>query len=317
MVLDAESWYNYSIVQGEKLSKIADLLTYKKRATDKKGYEDIFSSKILSENFDTDTKEKIAGTYIFNPPNKSENLKKAADTDPHLFPHKVTHLSAKIFHLFPWLISFLAILLLLVNIAYRGKINIKIEIVGDTSGKVTSESIKITNAQKKLLSDSPSTNAVYYSPDLLIANGQANAGIIKRVGFYGAAMRDSKILKDGIYLVNDGTTGWASAGFDMAQPADLTNSSLQFFVKGLPGNESLELILRDSDNNSYLPQARSRIFDKNISSEWQFIAIPFDSFKGYYNSKLVNHIGFEFGTQTTSNDPGASIYIRDIKIVKK
>ena len=298
------------------MSKIVDLLTYKKRAADKKGYEDIFSSKILSENFDTDTKEKIASTYIFNPPNKPETLKKAVSTDPHLSPHKVTHPSAKIFHLFPWLISFLAILLLLVNIAYRGKINIKIEIVGDTSGKITSESAKITNVQKKLLSDSPSANAVY-NPDLLIANGQTNTGIIKRMGFYGAAMRDSKMLKDGIYLVNDGTTGWASAGFDMAQPTDLTNSSLQFFVKGLTGSESLELILRDSDNNSYLPQARNRIFDKNISSEWQFISIPFDSFKGYYNSKCVNHIGFEFGTQTTSNDPGASVYIRDIKIVKK
>ncbi len=298
------------------MSKIVDLLTYKKRAADKKGYEDIFSSKILSENFDTDTKEKIASTYIFNPPNKSENPKRTASDDSHLHPRKVTYSSAKIFHLFPWLISFLAILLLLVNIAYRGKINIKIEIVGDTSKKITSESTKITNAQKKLLSDSPGADAVY-DPDLLITNGQANTGILKRIGFYGAAMRDSKMLKDGIYLVNDGTTGWASVGFDMAQPADLTNSLLQFFVKGLTGSESLELILRDSDNNSYLPQARNRIFDKNMSSEWQFISVPFDSFKGYYNSKRVSHIGFEFGTQTTSNDPGASIYIRDIKIVIK
>jgi hypothetical protein len=316
VVLGAGLWYNYSIVQGEKLSKIVDLLTYRKRAADKKGYEDIFPSSTLSENFDTDTKEKIANTYIFNPPNKSENLKKAAGADPHLSPHKGTYPGAKIFHLFPWLISFFAILLLLVNMAYRGKINIKIEIVGDTSGKITSESAKVTNVQKKLLPDNPSAGTVY-NPDLLILNGQANTGIIKKIGFYGAAMRDSKMLKDGIYLVNDGTTGWASAGFDMAQPADLTNCSLQFFVKGLTGGESLELILRDSDNNSYLPQVRNRIFEKNISSEWQFISIPFDSFKGYYNSKCVNHIGFEFGTQTTFNDPGDSVYIRDIKIVKK
>lgn len=298
------------------MSKIVDLLTYKKRGVEKKGYEDIFSSKILSENFDIDTKEKIASTYIFNPPNKSENPKKAVSDDSHLSARKVTYSSAKIFHLFPWLISFLAILLLLVNIAYRGKVNIKIEIVGDTGKKITSESAKITNAQKKSLSDSPAANAVY-SPDLLIANGQANTGIVKRIGFYGAAIRDSKILKDGVSLVNDGTAGWASAGFDMAQPVDLTDSSLQFFVKGATGSESLELILRDSDNNSYLPQAHNRIFDKNIGSEWQFISVPFDSFKGYYNSERINHIGFEFGTQTTSNDPGASIYIRDIKIVKK
>lgn len=292
------------------LSKIVDILTYKKR------YEDVFPSNILSESFDANTKEKIAGTYIFNPPNKSENPKKAAGNDSHSPSHKIAHLNAKFLHLFPWLISFLAILLLLADIAYRGKISVKIEIVGNGGGETNPASTKIINAQKKLLSDNSSTDAVY-SPDLFIANGRTNAEIIKRMGFYGAALRDSRILKDGICLVNDGTIGWASSGFDMTEPADLTNSLLQFFVKGAAGSESLELILRDSDNNSYLPQARNRIFDKNMSSEWQFISVPFDSFKGYYNSKCVNHIGFEFGTQTTSNEPGASIYIRDIKIVKK
>lgn len=324
------------------MSKIVDLLTYKKSAANKKGYEYVFPSNILSENFDTDTKEKIAGTYIFNgmgkhaltdtgktlshplelhdevscQPNKSENLKEAVGANSHLSSRKITHPGARNFHLFPWLISFLAILLLLVNIAYRGKINIKIEIAGDTSGRITSENTKTTNAQKKLLPDGPGVRAVH-NTDLLIINGQTNTGIIKRIGFYGAAMRDSKMLKDGIYLVNDGTIGWASAGFDLALPADLTNCSLQFFVKGLAGGESLELMLRDSDNNSYLPQARNRVFNKNISGEWQFISVPFDSFKGCYNSKCVNHIGFEFGTQTTSNNQGASVYICDIKIVKK
>ena len=99
------------------MSKIVDLLTYKKKISDKKGYDDIFSSKVLSENFDTTTKEKIANTYILNPSDEPANLKKDKSENHVLPSHKATHLSAKIFHLFPWLISFLAVLLLLVNIA--------------------------------------------------------------------------------------------------------------------------------------------------------------------------------------------------------
>ena len=297
------------------MSKLVDLLSYGKRSADKKGDEDMFSAKILSENFDTDTKEKIASTYIFNPPNKSESLKKATDEDRYPSPNKSAHPSAKIFHLFPWLISLLAILLLLVNIAYRGKINIKIEVLKD-DGKMSSETASDTYVQKGSAATTEDTNTAYVS-NFLILNGQINNRVIKKIGFYGAALRDSRIQKDGIYLINDGTIGWASAGFDLAQPADLTNSSLEFFVKGLNGDESMEIILRDSDNNSYLPQAHNLVFNKNMGGEWQFVSIPFGNFKGYYNSKHVNHIGFEFGTQTTSNNPGATIYIRNIKIVKK
>lgn len=300
------------------MSKIVDLLTYKKRASDKKGYEDIFSPKILSGNFNTDIKEKIASTYILTPSNKLENLKKDTGENHSPHPNKLTHLSAKIFHLFPWLISFMAVLLLLVNIAYRGKINIKIEVLGNDSGKAISNTVKSITPPLHTSSPVASTDVDYaHISDFLILDGQINTQIIRRVGFYGAALRDSKIMTDGVYLINDGTAGWASAGFDLAEPVDVSNGSLEFFVKGLSGNESLEVILRDADNNSYLPQARNLVFNKNMGGDWQFVSVPFGDFKGYYNSKHVNHIGFEFGTQTTSNDQGTSIYIKNIKIVKK
>ena len=298
------------------MSKIVDLLTYKKKISDKKGYDDIFSSKILSENFDTTTKEKIANTYILNPSDEPANLKKDKSEDLLLPSHKATHLSAKIFHLFPWLISFLAVLLLLVNIAYRGKINIKIEILDNDAGRITSDVSKGASTHQPLPLIEENAGPEYVST-FLILNGRINNQIIKKIGFYGAALNDSKISKDGVCLISDGTAGWASAGFDLIEPMDLTNSSLEFFAKGLKGNESLELILRDSDNNSYIPRAYNLIFNKNMGGEWQFASVPFDNFKGYYNSRRVNHIGFEFGTQTTSNEPGTSIHIRNIKIVKK
>jgi len=200
--------------------------------------------------------------------------------------------------------------------AYRGKISIRVEILGNDSSKMASGVPEATYTQKQSPLIGESSEPVSIS-NFVILNGEVSNRLIKKIGFYGAALKDSKLLKDGICLFNDGTTGWASAGFDLAEPTDLTNGSLEFFAKGLNGGESLELILRDSDNNSYLPQAHNLIFNKNMGGEWQFVSIPFDSFKGYYNSKHVNHIGFEFGTQTTSNEPGTLIYIRNIKIVQK
>ncbi|MDD5680072.1 MAG: hypothetical protein PHI59_02395 [Candidatus Omnitrophica bacterium] len=298
------------------MSKIVDLLTYKKSTSAKKGYEDTFSPKILSENFNTDIKDKIASTYILNSLGKSENLKKDTIKNQHPHPNQTAHLSARVFHLFPWLISFMAVLLLLVNIAYRGKINIRIEVLGGDAGKMVSDTAKNASPQTNLTMASRSKDPVYI-PDFLISSGQINNQVIKKIGFYGAALRDSKIMGDGVYLINDGTAGWASAGFDLLEPMDLANDSLEFFAKGLSGHESLELILRDSDNNSYLPQAHNLVFNKNMGSEWQFVSVPFGAFKGYYNPRRINHIGFEFGTQTTYNDSGASIYIKNIKIVKK
>jgi hypothetical protein len=149
----------------------------------------------------------------------------------------------------------------------------------------------------------------------LIAERRLNRDYIKKLGFYGAASSKSSVIEDGLYLFNDGSAGWASAGLDLAEPMDLSKSSLDFFIKGASGSESLELILRDAEYKSYIPQARNAVFNKNMAREWQFVSIPFNNFNGAYNPKNINHIGFEFGTQTTSNALGVSIYIKNMKIV--
>ncbi|MBU4376987.1 MAG: hypothetical protein KKD29_05860 [Candidatus Omnitrophica bacterium] len=296
------------------MSKIVDLLTYRKRNAEKKGYEDFFSPKIITENFDTKTKEHLANTYILNPLNTpSKNKKEETIIMP---PRKASNPSYAFMRLFPWLISLLAVLLLLINIAYRGKINIKIEFLGGETAKAAPEAIKEVPAKKIL---PPPVEPVALSPltSFFIVNGEINERAIKRLGFYGGALKDSRILKDGICLINDGTAAWASAGFDLISPADLTMSSLDFFVKGSIGRESLQVILRDADNNSYIPQAQNMIFNKNMNSEWQFVSIPLNNLKGHYNTKRIKHIGFEFGTQTTANEPGTCIYIKNMKIASK
>lgn len=292
------------------MSKILDLLNYYKKGQGKE-----LSDHIPRDVFDPSTKEKLASTYIFNPINKDENDNKKLDKK--ISPHKYDKGASKVrfIQVFPWIVSFLAVLLLLINIAYRGKINFIIEIVKEGS----TQSVPLVPEQVSLPSsrgqDVEASDPTLISIDL-IREGEFNRYIIKRLGFYGAALSRSKLIQDGLFLYNDGYTGWASVGLDLTKPMDLSNSTLDFFIKGLYGDESLGLFLRDAENNSYLPQANNIIFSKNMGKDWQFVSIPFSNFNGTYNPRRINHIGFEFGTQTTLNEPGVSIFIKNIRIVK-
>ena len=297
------------------MSKILELLNYtKKREVDKKERGEGSSSYVIPESFDSSTKEKLASTYIFNPTNGSKHIiKKQGDGAEH--NHSLVHTRPRNTQFFPWLIAFLAILLLLANIVYRGKVNIYVDFVNEEANQTPPNTLQASSVQKDLNAEAKSIDIAPISTSLII-EGRLNSYVIKNLGFYGAALNRSKLLEDGLYLFNDGSTGWASVGIDLTQPMDFSNIALDFFIKGVKGNESLKLILRDDESNSYIPQAYNDIFNKNMGTDWQFVSIPFKSFNGKYNAEKIEHIGFEFGTQTTSNELGASIYIKKIKIVE-
>lgn len=300
------------------MSKILELLNYHRKNRKETSKEHLDPAAL--DNFNSDTKEKLANTYIFNPIDKIENIGEGGNGE--ILPPKRDRETSKskFVQFLPWLVAFLAVLLLLVNIAYRGKVNVTIEFLKGESSQAASN---VAESKRGLTSETGEEAASYLkTTDIapistaLIAEGGLNRFIVKRLGFYGAALSKSRAIRDGLFLFNDGATGWASVGLDFVEPMDLSNSTLDFFVKGKHGNESLNLFLRDAENNSYMPQAHNTIFEENMEREWQFVSIPFNTFDGVYNSKRINHIGFEFGTQTAANEPGASIYIKNMKIVK-
>jgi hypothetical protein len=297
------------------LSKILDLITYnKKNGQDKKGKTGNFSDHAASDHFDSDTKEKLANTYIFNPIDKGDDVDKKQDGKT-LHEYGAVPSKFKFAHFFPWLISFLAVLLLLINIAYRGKIIVNIELRNEPAPQVKSSVFENASLVEDLvISAGPAE--IKSIATYLVTDGRLNRSIVKKLAFYGAASTKSKVMHDGLFLFNDGTTGWASAGFDFTEPIDLSNSNLDFFIKGIRGSESLKLFLRDADSNSYMPQAHHNIFKRNMAKDWQYVSISFGKFNGAYDPKKIQHIGFEFGTQTTSNESGASIFIKNLKIVK-
>jgi len=309
------------------LSKILDLLNYnrwdKKSDAACKGRAEEHSGHITPQDFDADTREKLANTYIFNPIEKPVERSKEDKPRPErkiaYHKHKPVTAESRSINLIPWLISFLAVLLLLVNIAFRGKIVVKIDIINDAEPKPVARIIEDSPAKEDIVpiveAYQPAGQAIKPRSIILTGAGLPNKDIVKRVGFYGAALNKSKLLDGGFLLFNDGTAGYASTGFDLSYPMDLSVSTLDFFVKGAYGNESLKLFLRDANSKSYLPQATKLLFKNNMSKDWQFVSVPLKGFSGSYNPQVINHIGFEFGTQTTQNEPGTSIYIKNIKIV--
>ena len=75
-------------------------------------------------------------------------------------------------------------------------------------------------------------------------------------------------------------------------------------------------MLRDTGSNTYLPQAKQVIFDRNMARDWQFVSIEFEDFKKACDTHNIKHIGFEFGTQTMFNEPGITIQIKNMCITK-
>ncbi|MBL7071760.1 MAG: hypothetical protein ISS26_06295 [Candidatus Omnitrophica bacterium] len=310
------------------MSKILDLLNYNKwdKSGEPAGREKVeeLPDHITPQSFDADTRETLANTYIFNSPDKSK--KAEVQSGKNIAPHK--HLAVrphfKFLRVFPWLISFLAVLLLLVNIAFRGKIIVNIDVVREMGPESAPALMEKSQAESGKEAVKPAVETFQPRQETgnlksiyLAMEGRPNRHIVKKLGFYGAAMNKSRLAESSVLLFNDGTAGYASAGFDLSQPMDLSDSTLDFFVKGSFGRESLKLFLRDASSRSYFPQAIKMIFENNMSADWQFVSIPLKGFDGLYDAEKINHIGFEFGTQTTHNDPGASIYIKNLKIVKK
>lgn len=306
------------------MSKILELLNYnklnKKTGLNENRRDEIFLGSVKSENLGAYTKEKLANTYIFNPAEK--NIKTPANSILKIPLGKEKEVSRiSLSQIFPWLITFFSILLLFVNIAYRGKIIVKIDILNENAAKFIPNNSKEATISKETISEAagpqliPANNVEPISISL-VGNGNLNNLVVKKIGFYGAALSKSQLTEDGLFLLNDGTAGYASVGLDLFNPMDLTDSTLDFFIKGTAGNESLIIFLRDAKNKSYLPQVNNVIFNKNMGQDWQFMSIPFNDFKGNYNPTMINHIGFEFGTQTALNTSGTAIYIKNIKILK-
>ncbi|MBN1872298.1 MAG: hypothetical protein JW800_06975 [Candidatus Omnitrophica bacterium] len=293
------------------MSKILELLNYNKRKNDNEGAD----KYIISSDFNSSTKEKLANTYIFNQPVKNGRVKH--ETGDRLLDRNLENRESRFTKLFPWIIALLAVILLLVNIAYRGKVSVNIQFVGsraDIDNNLEEPPMPVAphEAPAKISGDTATSTV----KSTLIVDGRLNQALVKKLGFYGGALSMSRMTGDGLILFNDGSAEWASVGIDLLQPMDLSNSTLDFFIKGISGTESLELMLRDVNADSYLPQAKHVIFDRNMGRDWQFVSISFNDFKNACDTKKIKHIGLEFGTQTVFNEPGISIQIKNMRIVK-
>ena len=84
---------------------------------------------------------------------------------------------------------------------------------------------------------------------------------------------------------------------------------LTFWVKGVNGEEKMELLFRDSHAVSYMPQAKYEV--KDITAEWKKEVIPLAEIKRMgIDLKSLDNIGIAFGPDV-GNAPGAAVYLDD------
>ena len=166
------------------MSKILELLSYnKKREGVKKENAGERSAYLAPGDFDSSTKEKLANTYIFNPTGAYDDP--AKKKEKHILPSKHNAASPKIRmgQLFPWLIAFLAIILLLVNMVYQGRINITVQFMEEGAVRTAPDADRAIAPGNE---SAPEAEAYERAPTHtpLIADGHLNNLVIASIGFY-------------------------------------------------------------------------------------------------------------------------------------
>ncbi|NQT47091.1 MAG: hypothetical protein HQ593_06450 [Candidatus Omnitrophica bacterium] len=160
--------------------------------------------------------------------------------------------------------------------------------------------------------DSPSPSArENFDPNMYFNPFQDQP--LGRFSYFGAAEGVCKWADGTLTLVNGGSSGWASACLDMSKPTDLSSGFISFVVRGKEGQEGLHIFLRDVYGKNSLAIRPS---GGRLLSGWQKIRISPSQIKGTIDLTHISQARFEFGSITTQNKMGTTLYIKDIEVAE-
>jgi len=135
-----------------------------------------------------------------------------------------------------------------------------------------------------------------------------------RFRFAGAAVLNSSREKTILTLANSSLSDIAYAAIDFKPPMSLAQHKLVFEARGESGGEKLEIIFRDTRNNSSLNVRRIEPFRSGLSTHWQLAEITIDETATFHRDSIVQ-MRFEFGSQRTTNPPQMTLFIKNIRSV--
>ncbi|GAF88007.1 unnamed protein product, partial [marine sediment metagenome] len=83
---------------------------------------------------------------------------------------------------------------------------------------------------------------------------------------------------------------------------------------GQIGDEYILLVLVDADNRSY---RMGRDLSSALTKEWQKCAVNLRPVKDAIDMRNIQAVKFEFGNLTAGNYTSATIFLRDLYVVKR
>ncbi|MDP3790977.1 MAG: hypothetical protein Q8R38_02915 [Candidatus Omnitrophota bacterium] len=196
----------------------------------------------------------------------------------------------------PWLVTAVVIVLAIVMVLSKSSIDIKVRLLGEIptfKGPVAPQAVD--------------------KGEFLVKGGQPQADIVKNAYFAGDGKAFSEAKEEEVVLCNARGAGWANYTIELKEPVNLNNLDVVYTAKGARGDESLVLVIADSNNRTYR-------MEKDLSSalkdEWKKHTINFRSVKKTLDLSSIVAIKFEFGSLTAGNYSSAVINLKDVCLTK-
>lgn len=232
--------------------------------------------------YNSDIQDEIAKTYFHAPSKKAQKKK------------------PKWKSIFPWLIAVSAIIIAFFVVLSRSSVDIKVRLLGEMPSMPANKTEHVAeNSLDKGL--------------FLVEGGEPNRDIVKNAYFMGDAKTFSMVKPDELVLCNARGVGWANYTLELKEGLDLDKLDICYTAKGVKGDESLVIVIVDSNNRSYR-------LEKDLSSAlkdtWHKYTINFSRIKKAVDLSDISKIKFEFGSLTAGNYPSAVMSLKNIYITK-
>ena len=198
----------------------------------------------------------------------------------------------------PWVLALIAIAMAGFSLFSTKRIFVDIKVIDD---KFDAQEVRGQTAHLTTRSSSADT--------------RPNALSLQAASFEGAAKLKSAKNGSELILVNSSIASFARASLSFPEPIDLAGSKLVFYAKGQKGGERLAIAMKDRDNIQGFRQGEFHPFPAGLSNDWQRVEVPLTETAEGFDAKKVAGLRFEFGTKSTENKPGDTLFIKDLQVL--
>ena len=203
----------------------------------------------------------------------------------------------------PWTIASVAFFLLAFSLFSTKRVWVDIKVMDEKSPYVVNAGPPATASDEALLEKEAGGSN----------ESQATLVPLQEFVFEGAAYLKSSRDANLLTLVNSSVAPFARATINFDRPVNLHNGKIVFYAKGAKGGESLGVALKDDENNQAFIRGKVYPYPHGLSTAWQKTEILLSDTSREFDAKRAASLRFEFGSKDTTNRPGDTILIKDLR----